>query len=275
LVIAAAKAVIKSEVKGDLFILGGEVTIDNSAKIDGDVFIYSGNVLIKGQISGDLKAGGSKVQIDQSIIKGDATIQSEQISLSDNSQISGKLTYYSKSEMSLKSDLVQGGIAYKAIKASSEKTIYNLISSIVMLVAFALIIMWIGRERVDTAIANLNKQFGQTWLTGFLVAILTPLLILALMVTYAGIYAAAFVLVLYVLAWLIAYAYSAIILGSFVVKVLAKSEIVKTDWAVIVFGSVLLVLIGMLPLIGGIIAFLLIIAGLGMFFNQLKGVRAK
>jgi cytoskeletal protein CcmA (bactofilin family) len=275
LVIGSAKAIITSEIKGDLIVLSGDVTLDNTAKVDGDVFVYGGNISIKGQIDGDLRAGGSKVQIEDATIGGDVTIQSEQIQLSDNSQISGKLTYLSQNEMSIKSDLVKGGISYKKIEKTNFQSTYSVIGSIVMLIVLALVLMWFARNRLDDSLEKLHKSFGSTWLAGLLVAVFAPLAMMILIVSYVGIYVFIAVLLLYLFAWLIAYAYSAIILGHYAVKLLTRNKTVKTDWAVVVFGSVLLVVIGLIPFVGGLIKFILIITGFGVFANQIKSIKSK
>lgn len=274
LVIGSAKAIIKSEVKGDLIVLSGDLVLENNSRVYGDVFAYGGNVSIKGQVDGDVRTGGTKVQIEDATIGGDVTIQSEQIQLSDNSQISGKLTYLSKNEMSIKSDLVKGGIFYKKIETSDYSSAYNVIGSIVMLIVLALVLVWLTKGRLDNALSNLNKNFGSTWLIGLLVAVFAPLGMMILIITYAGIYVFAAVLLLYLLAWLVAYAYSAIILGHYTVKLLTRNKEVKTDWAVVVFGSILLVVIGLIPVVGALVKFILIIAGFGMFVDQVKKIKS-
>jgi len=275
LIILSADAQIKSEVKGDLIILAGNITVENSAKIDGDVFAYGDNIDIRGQISGNLKTGGSKVVLDGAVIGKDVTIQSEQILLSDNSQVSGKLTYLSQKEMSLDSKLVKGGVDYKQIaKPQTTKTIYGVIGSIVMLIVLALMFMWLTRERLDNSLQDLSKKFTSTWLLGLVAAIVAPVLMMALIISYVGIYVFVAILLLYILAWLIGYAYSAIIVGHFLVKILTKNKSAKVDWSVIVFGSIAIVLVGLIPIVGGIARFFFQIAGFGMFVNQLKQLKS-
>lgn len=274
LIIGAADAVVKSEIKGDLIIAGGNVTIDNSAKIDGDVFAYGNNVNIKGLIEGNLSTGGSKVVFDSAVIKGNVAVQSSQISLSDNSQISGALKYKSTQEMSLPGAAVKGGISFEQTRPKTSALAYSIVGSMVMLIIAGLLMMWLTGSRLDNLVETSAKKFGSIWVTGLLVAIIAPLVMMLLIISYVGIYSFVILLAFYVLAWLVGYVYGAVLLGKTLVRLISKSKTIKDEWAGVVFGPIVLILLGLIPVIGGLIKFILSVAGVGMFVEQLKGLRA-
>ena len=274
LVVACADAVINSQIKGDLIVVGSNITLGKSAKIDGDVIAYGNIVNISGQIDGKLSTGGSKVVLDGALVKGSATIQSDQISLSDNSQLSGSLKYKSSREMSLPDSRVLGGIEFEKTKQQKSNQAYSLIGSMVMLIIAGLILMWFVKDKLDDLVVHSTRNLGKVWLSGFLASLIAPLIMMFLIVSYVGIYAFVILLLLYILAWVIGYVYGAILLGHTLVRLISQSKTKKVEWASVVFGPMMIVLISLIPVIGGLIKFVLSVAGVGMFIEQLKTLKA-
>jgi cytoskeletal protein CcmA (bactofilin family) len=66
-------------VKGDLYLLGGTVTVDGT--VDGDLVAMGGDVQLTGSVGGDLLAAGGTVVIDGSVV-GDARVAAGRLTVS-------------------------------------------------------------------------------------------------------------------------------------------------------------------------------------------------
>jgi len=270
LVIASAESKINSEVKGDLIAVGSKVLIDSSAKIHGDVIAYASEVVVKGQVNGNLRVGGSKIVLDGALINSNAIIQSEQIVISDTAQINQDLKYYSSREMSLPGDRVKGEITFTQLKSSKSQVASSLIGSMVTLMILGLVLLWLFKEKMTGLITNSTKEFGSVLLAGFLTMLIAPLIMMALLISYVGLYVFILVLILYIAAWLIGYAMGAIFLGYLIVRLISRDKNVSLEWSAIVFGSIAFILIGLIPFFGGIMKFVLTLFGAGIFIRELK-----
>ena len=126
------------------------------------------------------------------------------------------------------------------------------------------------RSNIESAVSAASQKFGTVWLTGFLVTIIAPLAMMVLIVSYIGIYSFIVLAVLYALAFILGYVYGAIFIGHVVVNLLTKAKSQRIEWSAIIIGPIILILIGLIPVIGGLAKYVLTILGFGMFIMQLK-----
>ncbi|MBI4185589.1 hypothetical protein HY524_00885 [Candidatus Berkelbacteria bacterium] len=82
---------ISSAVDGDLIVAGGTVTIDTDGLINGDVLVFAGTVDVLGTVHGDIKSYAGVVRIDGTV-DGTVSAQGDQLLLGDHGLIGGNLT---------------------------------------------------------------------------------------------------------------------------------------------------------------------------------------
>jgi cytoskeletal protein CcmA (bactofilin family) len=101
-------------VKGDLYLLGGTVTVDGT--VDGDLVAMGGQVQLNGSVGGDLLAAGGTVVLDGSVA-GDARIAAGQLTV--NGKV-GKDLALAVGEATLSS---QGSVVGDVILAAGQATV--------------------------------------------------------------------------------------------------------------------------------------------------------
>ena len=269
LIVMSGEADVNSHIKGDLIIFGGNVTLESSNVVDGDVFVFGGNLFIKGQIGGSLNCGGGKVVLDGAIIQGNLNIHSDQISISDNSRVNGQAQYFAKSQNTFPAQVFKTDPKFNETKSSGFSSSSTIIGAVLMLMILSLLIVWVQKTKAEQEVILAYDKFGSKLLTGFLISFIVPLAILVLMISYIGIFVALAIGFLYITAWFFAYAYSAIFAGAVVVKWLTKSKILKVDWSSAVFGSIVIVLISYIPIVGVLVGFVLSLVGMGIVYSNL------
>jgi cytoskeletal protein CcmA (bactofilin family) len=269
LVILSGQVNVASHVKGDMIVFGGDVIVDSPSIVDGDVFVFGGNVFLKGQVGGAVKSGGGKLMLDGVVIQKDAKLWSDQISISENSRVKGNVEYWAKKENNLPANITASAIKFNEVKSSSAGMGSKAAGSILMLTFFSLLIVWIQRGSFALRLKNTYEKFSLRLLTGFILLFAVPLATLILLVSYVGILSALAFFSIYISAWFLSYAYSTIFLGSVLIKWLTKAKEFKADWVAAVIGSLAVVLISYIPVVGALAAFVLALTGMGMVFAQL------
>jgi uncharacterized membrane protein len=98
---------------------------------------------------------------------------------------------------------------------------------------------------------------------GFAVLVVVPVLVFVLFLTLVGFFAALLLLFLYFVFLLISYIYAGILLGTWLFKVYSRKKDLEVNWGSALTGIVLLFVIGFIPIVGWIIAFVLFLMVLG------------
>ena len=89
------------------------------------------------------------------------------------------------------------------------------------------------------------------------------------MLTFIAIPFSLFALALYGIGILLALVYAPIVLGSYIHKIYKRPEELVVSWKTIVTGSVALALIGLIPILGGIISYAVLLIALGGIYQVL------
>jgi len=100
--IAGGIITINGDIGDDLIVTGGQITIGKNTKIDGDLVINGGTLNINGEVVGKVIASGGEIDIDGKIggnvIIGDVSF----LSVSEDSEIGGDLSYSSAQDATIK-----------------------------------------------------------------------------------------------------------------------------------------------------------------------------
>ncbi len=100
--IAGGIITINGDVGDDLIVVGGQITIGKNTKIDGDLVINGGTLNINGEVVGKVIASGGEIDINGKIggdvIIGDVSF----LSVSEDSEIGGDLSYSSAQDATIK-----------------------------------------------------------------------------------------------------------------------------------------------------------------------------
>ena len=269
---AGGMVVIDGKVGKNVTALGGTVTFGSDADIDGDVLTSGGTFAHLGNIDGKALIYSSDVTLAGRVGK-DINITAEKITVAKTAILDGNLDYTSDKEASVSAQAkitgnvrrTAAGKALTQIVPSAQGRLFrvrfgfNLLSYFSMLL-LGLIFLKIA-PRQTTAISKLiGEQPWRSMGLGFLALALTPIAIVVLVISVIGVPLAAILGVIYIL-WI---SLSSLFTGLFIgQKVFTLANLKENAYAMLAVGLLLLQLVLALPVVGGFVRLLSVLAAVG------------
>ncbi len=270
---AGGNLTISGPVAGDVVVTGGMVTLQSRAGVGRDVLLGAGSTTIAGPVTRNVRAGGGDLTINAAV-GGDVQANVNTLHLGNGAAIQGKVTYRSDNQATVDSGAkVQGGLERQAREASQPpigvrilRILFGWLRALVGLFALGLILVLVVPGLSQRTVATLQASPWASLGLGVLLLIVVP--IVALLVFVGGIivggwWLGVFLLVAYALALLIGYARAGLLTGDWIVRRLNWSGL-HPVWPLLV-GLVILTLIGLIPILGGIVSFIVALLGFGAF----------
>ena len=93
--LVGGQVIISGDIRGNVTVAGGSITLTDSAKIDGSLITAGGNINIFGPIGENVIIGAGNLTIGNRI-GGDVNAGAGEIKLTSNASIAGDLQYYSR-----------------------------------------------------------------------------------------------------------------------------------------------------------------------------------
>ncbi len=266
---------VNAPIGGDFIASGGTVVASTSAR---DTRIAAPSIRLTGGSSGPVTLFGADVYIEGDF-KGDVTIEaSDRITIADGTHISGVLRYNAPQQLVVPPLAhIDGGTNYigssSFLPTSQEaKTFAVAGATILFIVHLTAVLVLAGllaglfplfTERVaERALVDHSVgKFVLLSLLGFGIFVATPVLILILLFSFVGIGVALLLMAVYALFVMLAYIYAGILAGAALARGLVKRYVIT--WKEAVVGMLVLYLIGVLPYVGFLIKFILIMAAGG------------
>jgi cytoskeletal protein CcmA (bactofilin family) len=272
--IVGGQITLDGAVGGDLILAGGAITASTSAK---DTRIAGGTVKLSGGSSGPVVIYGSDITISGDF-KGDVTlVASDRITIEDGTHIHGSLHYNAPQQITTPTGVViDGGTTYigssSFLPTSQEAHTFAVAGATILFIVHLLAVLVLAgllaglfpvfTERVaEKALTRTPGTFVLYALLGFGVMVAAPFLIFFLMVTFVGIGIALILLSLYALLFILAYTYAGILAGAALARALMKRYVI--GWKEAVLGMLVLYLVGIIPVLGMLVKFVLMMAAGG------------
>ena len=173
---------------GDLVVFAGVVSLEENSTVTGDVAVIGGNLIAKGTILGDLVGLGGFMEIqDQVVVRGDLTLIGSSVKRSPWATIEGSMMTSEEFPLHLDSGWLQRPFQFNFSE------IRHPFSPLMSLVWFSFrLFIWSGLAALlFLFLEDPLKQIGQTafdqpgisFLSGFGIAVLGPVLLLVLLIT--------------------------------------------------------------------------------------------
>jgi len=264
---------INSIVGQNVDVFGAAVNLGSEAKVGWDMLVGAASANIDGQVNKDLHGGGATIVINGKVAKNvNLSLGGKDTSLiiGDNAVVGGNLLYKSSKDASVSSkakiagktertEIKKGGWQGKNLAALWA---WGALFSIFSMILIGLVLIGLFKKPVTTVSDLMVEKISSSIGIGFLVIILGPVALILLAITVIGIPLALLLLGL----WIIVLGVSKVIAGIFVGRVLVqKYWTVKKDsltWQMII-GIIIFTLIGMIPFIGWLLAFIAVCWALG------------
>lgn len=250
LLVAGGTVYLSAEAR-DTRVVGGTVTVHGGA---GSVVIYGADVRLSGTFGGDVRV-----------------VASDRLTLEDGTTIAGVLQYDAPQEAVIpETAAVTGGVVYTGSSLFLPTTeqaqtfaiagagVFLLVRMVALLIMAALLagLFPVFTQRVaDKVLTRTPGNFSLLALLGFAIVFAAPVLIILLLLSFVGAAVAVALLLGYLFLLFLAYLYAGIIAGAALGRVLLKRP--EVTWRVALLGMLMLFLVGTVPMLGDIIAFVL------------------
>lgn len=274
--IAGGTVILQSRVNEDVLIGGGQVTVAGPG-INGEVVVAGGQITITAPIAGDAKIRGGDIIID-STISGDVDVRADKVTLGEHAVIGGTFTYSAPEEVTLaEGAVVHGETAYTKVEsrtgAKPEKrdiakaflaliTVALFAKFLMLLVGALLLGYFFRRFTTETIMRTLAKPLGQLG-RGVVVFIVLPVASIILLVTIIGLPLGALGLISFAALMIVTNFVAAIATGSVVHTWIWKPNEIQVNWKTILLGAVIYSILGIIPLIGWVVKFTILLMVLG------------
>jgi len=290
LMVAGKQVKITADVKGDVYAAGQE--IDISGDIGGDLIVAGARVTVSGKISKNLIMAGGQVKVDDSAqIGGYVLTGGNMVDLSGN--FSGPVRLGAQSLMMGNKTIINGNFeadVYKSEIASDAKIVgeknirihevkkvekqkveFNKIGYVGKIVSFLsklivlLVLVKLFGEKIKKV--NLKDSFWSAIGLGLVVLIVTPILALILLGTMVAAPLSIIILTTYFVGLYLSTIISSIFVGNFISE---KTKLKTNNYVQGIVGLLLISLIGLVPVVGGLVKLIIFLFGIGIIFKSLK-----
>jgi cytoskeletal protein CcmA (bactofilin family) len=267
---AGSMIVLDGKVTNDLLAAGNELTILSNGRVGRDAIIAATNATISGQIGRDLQAGSTNVKIDGGV-GGNILATVDRIQLTDRATVGGNLKYTSKNDAQIANA--------SSVKGSIERQTPDTGRAPLVTGPAALVVEWlkglIGLLILGILVVFFFPGFARRagealvhspWLTlaiGALVLIGLPILSIVFFAVGAligGWWIGFVVLSLFVVVLALSIPVAAVGVGGALLRVARRPVPV---WLALFIGLVALLLVALIPILGGLVIFCALLFGMG------------
>lgn len=293
---------VNSEIDGAAFIAGNNVSISssqdflftagNSITLSGvnakDAFVAGSNINIQSSNIRDLYAAAETIRIDSnisrnaylggtnvtinSIINGDVEVSAENIVIGKEAEITGTLNYPENAKITIEETAkVAQKTTYKVDTSTSEKTfrskLLDRLYAFISMLLIGIILMALNKKAF-AKIAKIKKDvstFAKNVGIGFVFLVVIPIAAIILLFTVVGVPISIISLLLYGIMIYLSVIPTAYYLGNAFLK-----DKIKNEFGLFVVSLLTIYILRMIPGIGGLVTFISLCFGLGVYFELIK-----
>lgn len=275
--IAGGTIVVSGAIGNDISVAGGQITI-TSSKIGGDALLAGGTIELSAPVGGSVRISGGAVTIDAPIA-GNVEVHAQSLTLGSKAVIAGNLTYEApKAAVMHEGAHVKGKTAYTPIVNVSEGpaaavALFSIwvIAKLASLVVCALIMFVVFKRYVSLLARDVAAQPARFAWRGFVSLVVIPAAAFVMFLTVVGVplgvVAIGGYVVLLVFSWILA----PIAAWALVEKWWFKRTPSLT-WQHVIYGALIYVLVGLIPLVGGLIKFVVMLMALGAIIEKKREI---
>ena len=266
---------VSGDIKGSVTAVGGMVNILDSSKIAGSIVSAGGDVSISAPVGGNIRAAAGSLTLD-SDIGGDVEAGVGQFKVGQDTKVTGNLNYWSDQEASIDpAAIVTGETNFNQLpkefkevpnKVDFQKNLARVKTTGKFISALALLLIGflsikLFPKHLDNTSNMITKNPWRSLGVGFAVLVLIPVTVVVLLITVVGIPLAFITLAFYFVALYFSKVYVVLWLGK---KILAKSG----KYLAFTVGLIVYIVVTLLPGIGGLIGFFVLLFGLGALVTE-------
>jgi cytoskeletal protein CcmA (bactofilin family) len=272
--IAGGDVRVSAAVGDDLIAAGGRIHLSPVSSIGGRAWLSGGEVRVDGQVAGQLRASGGRVVITGSV-NGDVELWADEIIIDQAAVIAGKLHYRSANAASIADGArIGGGVVHTPVDVDIRPFIAGAVFAMLALLASLIITAVVLYLLFPAFSVRVSRSVGdEPWLsllTGLAVFAGVPLLIVILFSSAIGVWLALILLALYLVMLLAGYFAGALFIANAGLGMLHRDEAGRAvRAAALSIAMTALAIVNLVPLLGSLLNWAVLLAGLGALSRQL------
>ena len=208
-------------------------------------------------------------------------VASDRLSILPGTHIAGVLKYDAPAQAEIPADaVIAGGVTYTGSSSflpTNEEAhrlavaglgVFFVVRIIALLVAAGLVaglFPLLANAVAERALDSSLRRLVLLTLLGFAVVVAAPVLILLLLVSFVGTGVAILLGIFYALLLAFSYLFAGLLAGAALARGISKRRIVS--WRDAVLGMLVLALVGAIPVLGGLVALILMLAAAGALIS--------
>jgi cytoskeletal protein CcmA (bactofilin family) len=262
--------VLDGKVTNDLLAAGNELTILSNGRVGRDVIVGAANATITGQIGRDLQAGSTNLKIDGGV-GGNVLATVDRLQITDRGTVGGNLNYTSKTEAQIANASSVKGSTARQVPENGRAPLVTGPAALVVDWLKGLIGLLILGILVVFFFPGFSRRAGEAlvrspWLTlaiGALVLIGLPILAIVFFAVGAligGWWIGFVVIALLVVALALSIPVAAVGVGGALLRMTRRPVPV---WLALFIGLIVLLLVALIPILGGLVIFCALLFGMG------------
>lgn len=259
---AGGTIVVNANVGDDVVIAGGQLHIGPKSVVGGQVMAAGGEITIDGQVNGDLYAAGGNITLAGEVL-GDVELRGGQITLLEGAHIAGNLNYSSPEEADIHPQArVDGSITYSPSEWEEPRgeNIFFMATLAVGAIVFYLLFPAFSTGSSSVAQNEFWKSLG----FGFVMLLVVPFIAIFAMTIVVGLWLGLVLLALYFVSLVIGSILGMFFLSTLLARLIRWDVSSRGRRVLVLLGAfVLLGLVQLIPFLGGLATFLLLLLGLG------------
>jgi cytoskeletal protein CcmA (bactofilin family) len=267
---AGSTIVLDGKVTNDLLAAGNELTILSNGRVGRDAIVGATNTTMSGQIGRDLQAGSTNVKIDGAV-GGDILATVERLQLTDRATVGGSLRYTSKNDAQIaNTSSVKGTVERRTPENGREPVVtgpaalvVEWLKGLIGLLILGILVVFFFPGFARRAGEALVRSPLLTLAIGALILIGLPIVAILFFIVGAligGWWIGFVVLSLLIVALALSLPVAAVGVGGAVLRVTRRPVPV---WIALFIGLVTLLLVALIPILGGIVIFCALLFGMG------------
>ena len=272
--LAGGEIRVAGRVGDDLVAAGGRIHISPVARIGGRAWMSGGELRIDGQVVEELRASGGRVVIT-GVVNGNVELWADEIVIEDTAVISGNMHYKSSHEANIANGArIEGEVRHTPVETDMKPVVASVIFAalaVLLSIIITAVVLYLLFPNFSLRVSQSLRN--QPWLSlgvGLAVFAGVPLLSVILFSTAIGVWLALMLLAIYLVMLLAGYFTGALFVGNAGLDMLKKTEVSKalraTALALAIFA---LAVINLVPLLGSLVNWAVLLAGVGALSRQL------
>lgn len=259
---------IDGKVGKNVTAFGGTTTLGTDADVEGDVIAGGGNIAYLGNIDGKALIYGDEVAL-AGRVGGNVNTTAEKVTVSKTAILDGNLSYTSDKEASVSGEAriagtvkrTPAGKALTQVVPQAKGVLFRFrLLSYLSILLVGLILLKIAPRQVTAVAKLIGEQPWRCLGLGFLTLVLTPIAVVILVVSIIGIPLGAILGAVYILILSLSSIFAGLFLGQ---KIFDLANFKENSYAMMMIGLLLLYLLFAVPVVGGFVRILSLLAAIG------------